>query len=194
MASFPTAVVLSRVVYGTDIRAQGSGNAGAANMLRSFGWKPAALVLVVDVAKGFLPTLFVTRLPFLAMPRSEEILPLIAGTAAVVGHCYPLFAGLRGGKGVATAAGMFLALFPLALVVCVAVFTTIAASTRRVALASVVASVAMPISLLVSRAGLGHPTSRASLLATTLIAGFIVFTHRANLSRIWHGTEPRVGR
>jgi glycerol-3-phosphate acyltransferase PlsY len=194
VASFPTAVVVSRLVYRADIRTQGSGNAGAANMLRAFGWKPAVLVLAVDIAKGFLPTLFAPRLQLVAMPYAGDILPLIAGTAAVVGHCYPLFAGFRGGKGVATAAGVFLALFPRALLVCVAVFATIAVATGYVSLASVVASGAMPVALLVSGYGLGYQTSGASLFATTLIAGFILFTHRANLSRIRQGTEPRVGR
>lgn len=193
VASFPTAVVVSRFAYRTDIRTLGSGNAGAANMLRAFGWKPAVLVLAVDVAKGLLPTLVAPRLQLVAIPYGADVLPLIAGTAAVVGHCYPLFAGFRGGKGVATAAGMFLALFPLALLVCIAVFATVAAATSYVSLASVVAALAMPVALLVSHYGLGYQTSGASLFAVTLIAGLILFTHRANLSRLLRGTEPRVG-
>ena len=101
---------------------------------------------------------------------------------------------LTGAATLATAAGVFLALFPRALLVCVAVFATIAVATGYVSLASVVASGAMPVALLVSGYGLGYQTSGASLFATTLIAGFILFTHRANLSRVWQGTEPRVGR
>lgn len=194
VGSFSTAVVVGRLVYRADIRALGSGNAGAANMLRSLGWKPALLVLVVDIAKGFVPALLAQTLQLGALSASGEALPLVAGGAAVLGHCFPLFAGFRGGKGVATAAGMGLALYPGTVLICLVVFATIVLTTRLVSLASVGASVAMPVALLVGRAGLGRYTSEETLVATILLAGFIVFTHRANLSRILQGTEPRLGR
>jgi glycerol-3-phosphate acyltransferase PlsY len=193
LASFSSAVLVSRLAYGTDIRTTGSGNAGATNILRAYGWKPAVPVLVVDVAKGFLPTLLAPRLQFADMPGLEGVLPLIAGAAAVLGHCYPIFAGFRGGKGVATAAGMFLALYPTVVPVCIAVFLATVAATRYVSLASVGASVSMPIVLAALRYGLGYDVSGVTLSVTTLLAGFIVFTHRANLSRVWHGTEHRFG-
>mgnify|MGYP002632532705 CR=1 FL=1 len=194
LASFSTAVVVSRLVYGADVRTHGSGNAGATNMLRAFGWKPAVLVLVVDVVKGFLPTLLAARLQFVEMPLFEDALPLIAGAAAIIGHCYPIFAGFRGGKGVATAAGMFLALYPVAVPICVAVFGAIVAGTGYVSLASVGACLSMPVVLGTFRFGLGFDVSGETLVGTALLAGFIVFTHRANLSRLRHGTEPRFGR
>jgi len=191
VASFSTAVVVSRLVYRTDVRTLGSGNAGATNILRAFGWKPAVVVLAVDVAKGFLPTLVAPRLQFADMPGLEEVLPLIAGAAAVVGHCYPIFAGFRGGKGVATAAGMFLALYPVAVPICAVVFAAIVAVTGYVSLASVLACVSMPAVLAASRYGLGYEIPGETLFATILLAGFIVFTHRANLFRVRQGTEHR---
>ena len=194
VGSFSTAVVVGRLVYGSDIRTLGSGNAGAANMLRALGWKPAVLVLAVDIAKGFLPALLAPTLQLDALTSVEEVLPLVAGAAAVLGHCFPLFAGFRGGKGVATAAGMGLALFPGTVFICLAVFATIVLATRLVSLASVGASVAMPVALLVGRVGLGRHTPGETLVATALLAGFIVFTHRANLSRLLQGTEPKLGQ
>ena len=193
LASFSSAVLVSRLAYGTDIRTIGSGNAGATNILRAYGWKPAVPVLVVDVAKGFLPTLLAPRLQFADMPGLEGVLPLVAGAAAVLGHCYPIFAGFRGGKGVATATGMFLALYPTVVPACIAVFVATIAATRYVSLASVGACVSMPIVLAALRYGLGYDVSGATLWVTTLLAGFIVFEHRANLTRVRAGTEPRVG-
>jgi len=194
VGAFSAAVVVGRLVYRADIRKLGSGNAGAANMLRTLGWKPAVLVLAVDVAKGFVPTLLAPTLQLVELTSFAESLPLVAGAAAVIGHCFPLFAGFRGGKGVATAAGMGLALYPGTVFICVAVFTAIAVATRFVSLASVGASIALPVALLVGRFGFGHQTSGETLVATTLLAGFIVFTHRANVSRMWQGTEPTLGR
>ena len=193
LASFSSAVIVSRLAYGSDIRTIGSGNAGATNILRAYGWKPAVLVLVVDVTKGLLPTLLAPRLQFADMPGLEGSLPLIAGTAAVLGHCYPIFAGFRGGKGVATATGMFLALYPTVVPVCVVVFVATAAAPRYVSLASVGACVSMPIVLAALRYVFGYNVAGETLFVTILLAGFIVFKHRANLTRVREGAEPRFG-
>jgi glycerol-3-phosphate acyltransferase PlsY len=193
VASFSTAVVVSRLVYRTDVRTLGSGNAGATNILRAFGWKPAVVVLAVDVTKGYLPTLLAPRLQFADMPGLEGFLPLVAGAAAVLGHCYPIFAGFRGGKGVATASGVFLALYPTLVPVCIAVFVATVAATRYVSLASVGACVSMPVVLAALRYGVGYDVSGGTLFVTIALAGFIVFTHRTNLTRVRDGTEPRFG-
>ncbi len=192
LGSCPTSAPISRRVYGSDVRGHGSGNPGAANMLRTFGWRPALAVLALDAAKGYVPALLAPALP-LGDSAPAAGLGLAAGAAATLGHCYPLFAGFRGGKGVATAAGAFLAAHPAAAAGGVAVFAALLALTRYVSAASVGAAAAMPAILLALRHGPdgGAPPSDVYLAAA--LAAFIAFTHRSNLSRLRRGREPRVG-
>ena len=186
LGSIPFGLLLTRAGGVGDIRAVGSGNIGATNVLRTGRKGLAAATLLLDGGKGAAAVLL--------MGLGGENLGLLAGFAAIAGHTMPVWLGFKGGKGVATAAGMGLALYPGTVFICVAVFTVIAVATRFVSLASVGASVALPVALLVGRVGFGHQTSGKTLVATTLLAGFIVFTHRANVSRLWKGTEPTLGR
>jgi len=124
LGSISFAVLLVRATTGTDIRAEGSGNAGATNVLRAHGKKLALLVALLDVAKGAAVVLLMRLVT--ADPRWAAA----AGFAAILGHVFPVFYGFRGGKGVATAVGAFLALAPLALLVCLAVFVAVVAATR----------------------------------------------------------------
>ena len=193
LGSCPTAAPISRRLYGSDVRGHGSGNAGATNMLRAFGWKPALAVLALDVAKGYGPALLASG-PLLGDPAaSAASLGLAAGAAATVGHCYPLFAGFRGGKGVATATGAFLATHPGAVAVGFGVFAALLSLTRYVSLAAVAAAAALPAALLAFRYGLDSPVPPADLYLAAALAVFIMFTHRSNLSRLRRGLEPRVG-
>ena len=193
LGSCPTAAPISRRLYGSDVRSRGSGNAGATNMLRAFGWKPALAVLALDVAKGYVPALLAPASPLGDPAASAASLGLAAGAAATVGHCYPLFAGFRGGKGVATATGAFLAIHPGAVAVGLGVFAALLALTRYVSLAAVAAAAAMPVALLAFRDGFDFPVPPADLYVAAALAVFIVFTHRSNLSRLRRGLEPRVG-
>ena len=193
LGSCPTAVPISRRLYGSDIRGYGSGNAGATNMLRAFGWKPALGVLALDVAKGYIPALLAPGLPIGDSAASPATLGLAAGAAATLGHCYPLFGGFRGGKGVATAAGAFLATHPGAVVVGLGVFATLVALWRYVSVAAIAAAAAMPFALLAFRDRFEHPVSPAELYLAAALAVFIAFTHRSNLSRLRQGLEPRIG-
>jgi len=191
LASFSSSVQISRLVYGTDVREHGSGNAGATNMLRTFGWKPALAVFLIDVAKGFVPALLAPRFQFGELSLPPAYLQLVAGAAATIGHCYPLFAGFRGGKGVATAAGAFLATHPLAVSICFVVFVTVVVPSGQVSIAALTASLSMPVTLLALRHGVGYPVSTSELYVAVLLAGFIVFTHRSNIVRIRVGGERR---
>ena len=180
-------------MYGSDVRGHGSGNPGAANMLRTFGWRPALAVLALDAAKGYGPALLApSLLPGDSVPAAG--LGLAAGAAATLGHCYPLFAGFRGGKGVATATGAFLATYPAAAAGGAAVFAALLVLTRYVSAASIGAAAAMPAILLALRHGPdgGAPPSDVYLAAA--LAAFIAFTHRSNLSRLRRGREPRIPR
>ena len=162
-------------------------------MRRAFGWRPALVVLVLDAAKGWLPAFLGAGLPAGDSAVSASTLGLAAGAGAVLGHCHPLFAGFRGGKGVATAAGAFLATHPGAVVVGLGVFSAVLGLTRIVSAASVAAAAAMPATLLAFRLGFGYSAPPPDVGLAAALAGFIAFTHRSNLSRLLRGVEPRVG-
>ena len=190
LGSCPTSVPISRRLYGSDIRGHGSGNPGATNVVRTFGWRPGLAVLALDAAKGFTPALLASRLAGDG-PVPAATLGLAAGAAATVGHCYPLFAGFRGGKGVATAAGAFLATHPGAVAGGLAVFAALLQLSRYVSAASIGAAAAMPAILLAFRYRPDPAASPADVWLAAALAGFIVFTHRSNLARLRQGREPR---
>lgn len=182
LGSISFAVLLVRKRTGKDIRQEGSGNAGATNVLRSHGKGLAIAVALADVAKGAAAVLL-ARL-FTAEPRVAAA----AGLAAIVGHVFPLFYGFRGGKGVATAVGAFLALTPLATLLCVAVFVLIVAATRYVSLGSVVAMCLLP-----PVAGLLFHAPRPVVVAAAGAALLILAKHFENLKRLARGEERRLG-
>jgi glycerol-3-phosphate acyltransferase PlsY len=183
LGSISFAVLLVRATTGRDIRAEGSGNAGATNVLRSHGKKLALLVALLDVAKGVAAVLLVR------LVTGDPRWAAAAGFAAILGHVFPIFYGFRGGKGVATAVGAFLALTPLALLVCLAIFLAIVAATRYVSLGSVVA-----LALLPPIAGLFFHAPRGVVTAAGLTALLILLKHLPNLKRLARGEERKLGR
>ena len=182
LGSVSFAVLLVRWRTGRDIRQEGSGNAGATNVLRSYGKGLALVVALADAGKG-AAAVALARL-FTADPRVAAA----AGLAAIVGHVFPIFYGFRGGKGVATAIGTFLALTPLAALVCLGVFVLIVAVTRYVSLGSVLSMCLMP-----PVAGLLFHAPRAVVIAAAAAAVLIVFKHVENLKRLAKGEERRLG-
>jgi glycerol-3-phosphate acyltransferase PlsY len=171
-----------------DVRTMGSGNAGATNVLRTSGRWPALLVLLLDIAKGLVPVRLAQSL------GAPSEIAAGAGLAAIAGHVYPLFFGFRGGKGVATGFGVFVALFPLAGGAALALFVGTVALTRVVSLGSIVAAAAVPwLAAVFARLGWAPPVSRVELLLTVGGAGLVLFRHRTNLARLWAGTERRLG-
>ena len=183
LGSISFAVLLVRAKTGRDIRAEGSGNAGATNVLRSYGKKLALLVALLDVAKGIAAVLL------MRLVTSDPRWAAAAGFAAILGHVFPVFYGFRGGKGVATAVGAFLALSPLALLATLVVFLVIVAATRYVSLGSVVAFALLP-----PIAGLLFHASRAVVTAAGLTAVLILGKHLPNLKRLARGEERKLGR
>jgi len=183
LGSISFAVLLVRATTGRDIRAEGSGNAGATNVLRSHGKKLALLVALLDVAKG------VAAVHLMRLVTADPRWSAAAGFAAILGHVFPVFYGFRGGKGVATAVGAFLALSPVALLVCLAIFLAIVAATRYVSLGSVVA-----LALLPPIAGLFFHAPRPIVTAAGLTALLILGKHLPNLKRLARGEERKLGR
>ena len=168
-------------LFGVDIRRSGSGNIGATNVLRSLGRGPAVATLLADVAKGYLGA----WVGGLAGPGPRWA--ALASLVVVVGNCWPVFLGFRGGKGIATGLGAFLRVTPWALVPAAAVWIALVASFRFVSLGSVCAAAGLPVAIL----ALGYPRSLAG--AALAVAVIVIARHRDNIARLLSGTEGRFG-
>jgi glycerol-3-phosphate acyltransferase PlsY len=182
--SIPSAHIAGRL-RGIDLRQHGSGNLGATNVTRVLGWKTGVVVLLADMLKGFLP---VVLLPGVVSSRRPDLWALVFGVAAIIGHVRPAFLlGKKGGKGVATAAGVFLGLAWLPLLVTQVVFFTVIYATRYMSLASLSAALTLPVAILFWT---GDPTSPV-FLASIPIVVFVFWNHRANIGRLRRGEEPK---
>ena len=182
VAAIPTGVVLTRLMGLDDVRSKGSGNIGATNVYRVAGKLPGILTLLGDILKGFLPLLAVNL--WLA-PTPLQL--GIAGVVAIFAHCYPVYLRFKGGKGVATALGIFLVLDPLALLGGCIVFLLAVALTRYISLGSVLAAFVAPLLTLL----LQRPLPLALCAGT--VGTLIIWRHRENLRRLCAGTESRFG-
>ena len=180
IAAIPTGVLLARLMGGEDVRQKGSGNIGATNVYRVAGKLAGVLTLVGDTLKGFLPLLaFKTWLE----PTPTQL--GIASAVAILGHCYPIYLKFKGGKGVATALGIFLVLSPKAVLCALIVFILTVAITRYISLGSVLAALSAPLLILL----LNHP--QPIFLATLFIATLVIWRHNSNIRRLLDGTENR---
>ena len=191
LGSIAFAIVVSRALGLADPRSFGSGNPGATNVLRSGSKLAAVLTLLLDAAKGWLPV----WLAALAQARGEldaAVVPLVA-LAVFLGHLYPVFFGFRGGKGVATAAGVLLAINPWLGLATLATWLIVALFTRYSSAAALAAAAFAPLYFWFG-SGLAWPASPERLVAVTLIALLIVWRHRGNIAKLLAGTESRIGR
>jgi glycerol-3-phosphate acyltransferase PlsY len=184
LGAFPSSYIVGRLVRGIDLRQHGSGNLGATNAFRVLGWKAATPIFLIDIFKGWFPTLFFPLWD--RSPAPEWALGY--GAAAIFGHIYSAYVGFRGGKGVATGTGVFLALVPYAALTGLAVWTAIVYLTGYVSLASIVAAAMLP-PLVLLLLGIGPVFWLSTGLAT-----FVVYAHRANIGRLLRGEEHRFRR
>jgi glycerol-3-phosphate acyltransferase PlsY len=188
LGSIPTAVWVGKWFYGIDVRNEGSGNAGATNTIRVLGAKAGIPVVIVDILKGFFAVLLMRF--FIPEGTGEDVkiyYEIIAGLLAVVGHALPLFAGFRGGKGVATLLGIGIALFGWAVLFSVAIFLLVVLVTRYVSLGSVLAGIAFPLVVIFY-----FKVSNPGLVALSVFAAlFLLWTHRKNIKRLLSGTENK---
>jgi glycerol-3-phosphate acyltransferase PlsY len=190
VGSFPTSILTARFLKGIDIREHGSGNAGGTNVLRILGWKAGVFVMIVDVLKGVVAAGIVPLL----FAYNSEWFPIWTGLCAVAGHVWTIFAGFHGGKGVGTAAGMLIVLYPVAFTACLVWFLLIAFTTRYVSLASITAAILLPVILLAFDHFGYRPVPEILFWFAIFIAVFIVFTHRENIKRLSQGRENRFGK
>lgn len=201
VGSIPTSIIVSKLLNGTDIRKTGSGNAGGTNIGRTFGWKYGVLVILLDAFKGVVAVVFLARLHFGEMPFDNPtpfddftFLQLMAGCCAVIGHIWTVFAGFKGGKGMATALGMTASLVTVDVLIATAIFILVVISFRYVSLGSIVASISLPIILLVREYVFNvHIENFTTLMIfTSFLALLIVYTHRKNIDRLVKGQENRI--
>jgi glycerol-3-phosphate acyltransferase PlsY len=192
LGSIPTAVWLGKAFFRTDVREHGSGNAGATNTFRTLGKGAGAIVLVLDILKGWLAASLpwlgaLAGLPHPYVPGMENP-ALLLGLIAAVGHIYPVFAGFRGGKGVATLLGVLIGIDYVLALVCVGVFLVEFIIFRWVSLGSMLAAIAFAIAYTVVR----HPYAFLDNLLVALYPLLIILTHRQNISRLLAGKEPKM--
>ena len=185
LGSTPTSFWVGKGIYGVDLRNEGSGNLGATNTYRVLGWKAAIPVFVVDVMKGWVPVWWFPRLA----GTGDAGWAIAFGAAAVLGHVFSFWVGFRGGKGVATSAGVLGALAPVSVAAGLVAWVLVILVTRMVSAGSIAAAVTAPVAAAVAP---GVPRSVTVFLA--VLGLFIVWAHRSNIKRILAGTEARIGR
>ena len=191
--SIPTAIIVGKIVMKDDIRKHGSGNAGATNVFRVMGWKAALFVVLVDIGKGTLATLLISRIGEGMVPLNHTMVQIVAGLAAIVGHIWTVFAGFRGGKGVGTAFGVLVALAPVASLVTLGVWLLLVITIRIVSVGSLAAGIVFPAVLFIQRFVLGSRIPDALLIMSVLLGVLVFITHRSNIRRLMRGEENRFG-
>lgn len=197
IGSIPFGYVTARLVRGIDIRQHGSGNIGATNVGRVLGWRWFPLVMALDLAKGLAPVgwLAYGQAPATLPNLSAADVAALVGLAVILGHLFPLYLGLRGGKGVATGAGVVAMLAPVPAAVALGAWLLTFFPWRYVSLASIVASVALVIARLVQAGGAAlESDQRAATLVCLAACLLVVVRHRSNIQRLLAGTEPKVSR
>lgn len=192
LGSIPTAVWLGQAFYGIDVREYGSGNAGATNTFRVLGKKPGITVMTIDILKGYTATklAYLIGLSVTGPQNSEQFVnyQLALGVIAVMGHLFPVFAGFRGGKGVATLFGMILAVNPWTALICVSVFVTVLLISKYVSLSSICAGFAFPLGTVF----ILHSTIKAEVLYSICVCVLVLVTHQKNIERLLMGKESKV--
>lgn len=184
LGSIPTSYLTVRLLKGQDLRTLGSGNLGATNLFRVLGWKYAIPVGLFDMMKGAVPVLV-----FAPRAGGTDMAAIVLGLAAITGHVFSVFVGFKGGKGVATGAGVVLGLAPWAFLTALALWAIVVKTTGYVSLGSIVASGTLPLAVYIL-----HPERRPLLWVFGGLAAAILLLHRANIRRLLAGTENRFGR
>ena len=191
LGSIPSAVWIGKKYYGIDIREYGSKNAGTTNMLRVLGRRAAAPVFALDFLKGFVAVTVIELMQYDDLIGHNDIINLKIGAvvAAVLGHIFPIFAGFRGGKGVATLVGAVTGIYPPAALLCFGVWIVVLMISHYVSLSSMIAGCCFPVFTLISPKVNG---SKAFVVFSFIIAILLLVTHRKNIKRLREGTESKI--
>ena len=192
---------MSKLVKGIDIREHGSGNAGGSNVFRVLGWKYGISVILLDATKGMIAVLLVSRLYFGNFPFPNAtpfddftLVQIIAGVFAVLGHIWTIFAGFKGGKGIATGLGFLVSIVTVDMLLGLVVFAIVVAASKYISLGSLAAAASVPIFMIIRENIFGVDISGyGTVLPLTIFLAFLVmFTHKANISRIINGNENKI--
>ena len=201
IGSIPTSIIISKAAKGIDIREHGSGNAGGTNVMRVLGWKHGILVILLDALKGVLAVVIVARLHYGTMPFQNltpfddfTLVQIIAGISAVIGHIWTVFAGFKGGKGIATALGMLLMIVTVDMLIAIGVFVLVVTFSRYISLGSLAGAVAVQLTLIVRENvfKVDIPSYNTLLPFLILVALLVIFTHRKNVIRLLNGSESKI--
>lgn len=201
IGAIPSSLWYGKLLRNIDVREHGSGNAGATNTFRVFGWKAGSFVLLFDFGKGLFCTLVVSQLAysigdgpisFHSAWDVDSMLLIICGVGAVIGHMFPIYANFQGGKGAATACGMLYGIEPLSISITLAIFLIVMFSSRYVSLASITASFIYPFSQLILRYGFDWHIDGSIIIFSSAIALGIIIKHKANIKRLMNGNENRI--
>jgi len=189
VGSIPTSYIFAKLLKGIDIREHGSGNVGATNLMRTVGKAPGVIALILDAGKGLFAVIFIaSAFYWKGFPVSEPLFRVILGVLAVSGHIWTIFLRFKGGKGVATAIGVFLGLSPIVTTISLLIWLILVLIFRYVSLGSIAMALSMPILMLIFKAPFEYV-----VLAITLCL-FICYKHKANIKRLLAGTEYKIGQ
>lgn len=201
VGSIPNSILISKFVRGIDIRNHGSGNAGGTNVLRVLGWKWGILTILLDALKGAIAVIIVARLYMDNIPFNNPtpfddftLIQIICGISAVVGHIWTVFAGFRGGKGIATALGFLITIITVDMLLALAVFTLTVTLSRYISLGSLLAAISVPLILIVRENvfQVDIPGYHTILPFAVGLAFLVIFTHRKNIDRLFKGSERKI--
>ena len=194
LGSIPFGIIICKLWKGIDIREYGSKNPGATNVYRAIGPIPALIVLLLDISKGLIATLLISRIIIDQPVLNQTSLMIIAGLVVILGHIFPVFASFKGGKGVATGLGVLISLAPVELIFALLPFLIIVAITRYVSLGSLCSALFILLALIFEKYYLHKPVADELLIAVLVLNIFIFYTHRSNIKRLFNGTENKFGK
>ncbi len=194
LGSIPTSYIIGKLFFQKDIRQSGSGNTGATNTLRTFGTKAGVIVLLIDILKG-AAAIWVGKAMSQGITSAGQIHLLVSlcGLAVILGHIYSIFLGFKGGKGVATAGGVFLAMSPITLMMCLVLFLYVVYSTKYVSVGSMLAALAFLLIELIYQYIMNFP-NLPRLVLTLLVVAMIFYRHKENIRRLKAGNENKFGQ
>ncbi len=201
VGSIPTSIIMSKIVKGIDIRQHGSGNAGGSNVFRVLGWKYGISVILLDALKGAIAVLLVARLYYGNFPFPNAtpfddftLVQIIAGVFAILGHIWTIFAGFKGGKGIATGLGILVSIVTVDMLLALVVFTIVVAVSKYISLGSLAAAFSVPIIMIIRENVFNVDISgyHTILPLTIFLAFLVMFTHKANIKRLLQGNENKI--
>jgi glycerol-3-phosphate acyltransferase PlsY len=192
LGSIPISVWLGKAIRGIDIREHGSGNAGATNALRVLGLKAGLLVMALDMTKGLVAVLLVSRIAEPSSAVDIDVTRVLTGGCAIMGHIFSIFLGFRGGKGVGTGAGVLFALAPIVTLCALILWAIIVAVTRYVSVASMAAAVCVPALMALQKLAFGNDPGRALMSLGVVLALVVLISHHANARRLLAGRENKI--